>query len=72
MRESIENPQAKIVTGFGPIMPTFQGQVTPEQLMQLMAFIKSLQVTGAAACRAERRVRQPVPSPAPASNAPVQ
>jgi len=46
VRESIENPQAKIVTGFGPIMPTFQGQVTPEQLIQLMSFIKSLQVSG--------------------------
>lgn len=46
IRESIENPQAKLVSGFGPIMPTFQGQVSPEQLIQLMAFIKSLQVTG--------------------------
>jgi cytochrome c oxidase subunit 2 len=46
IRESIENPQAKLVTGFGPIMPTFQGQVSPEQLIQLMAFIKSLQVAG--------------------------
>ena len=49
VRESIENPQAKIVAGFGPIMPTFQGQVTPEQLIQLMSFIKSLHVTGAPA-----------------------
>jgi cytochrome c oxidase subunit 2 len=47
IRESIENPQAKVVNGFQPIMPTFQGQVTPEQLIQLMAFIRSLQVTGA-------------------------
>jgi cytochrome c oxidase subunit 2 len=45
VRESIENPQAKLVSGFGPIMPTFQGQVTPEQLIQIMAYIKSLQVT---------------------------
>lgn len=45
IRESIENPQAKLVNGFGPIMPTFQGQVTPEQLIQIMAYIKSLQVT---------------------------
>ncbi len=45
IRESIENPQAKLVVGFGPIMPTFQGQVSPEQLIQIMAFIKSLQIT---------------------------
>jgi len=44
IRESIINPQAKLVTGFGPIMPTFQGQVSEDQLMQLLAFIKSLQV----------------------------
>jgi cytochrome c oxidase subunit 2 len=42
IRESILNPQAKIVAGFGPIMPTFQGQVTEDQLVQLVAFIKSL------------------------------
>ena len=46
IRESIENPSAKVVNGFSPIMPTFQGQVTPEQLIQIMSFIKSLQVTG--------------------------
>jgi len=42
VRESILNPQAKLVAGFGPIMPTFQGQISEEQLMQLVAFIKSL------------------------------
>ena len=46
IRESIENPSAKIVSGFNPIMPTFQGQVTPEQLIQIMSYIKSLQATG--------------------------
>jgi cytochrome c oxidase subunit 2 len=46
LRESIENPAAKVVSGFNPIMPTFQGQVTPEQLIQIISFIKSLQVTG--------------------------
>lgn len=42
LRESILNPQAKIVTGFGPIMPSFQGQVNEEQLLQLVAYVKSL------------------------------
>src|SRR6267378_970504 len=45
IRESILNPQAKIVTGFGPIMPSFQGQVNEEQLLQLVAFVKSLSTT---------------------------
>ena len=42
LRESIVNPQAKLAVGFGPIMPTFQGQVSEDQLVQLIAFIKSL------------------------------
>jgi cytochrome c oxidase subunit 2 len=42
IRESILTPQAKIVAGFGPIMPTFQGQINEEQIVQLLAFVKSL------------------------------
>jgi cytochrome c oxidase subunit 2 len=42
LRESILNPQAKIVAGFQPAMPTFQGLVTEEQLLQLIAYVKSL------------------------------
>jgi len=42
IRESITNPQVKLVAGFGAIMPTFQGQVSEDQLLQLVAFIKSL------------------------------
>jgi cytochrome c oxidase subunit 2 len=41
IRESIVNPQAKIVNGFQPIMPTFQGLVTEEQLLQLIAYVRS-------------------------------
>jgi len=42
IRESILNPGAKIVEGYQPIMPTFKGQVTEEQLLALVAYIKSL------------------------------
>ncbi|MBK9155885.1 MAG: cytochrome c oxidase subunit II [Chloracidobacterium sp.] len=42
IRESILNPGAKIVEGYQPIMPTFKGQVTEEQLVALVAYIKSL------------------------------
>lgn len=42
LRESIVNPQAKVVRGFQPIMPTFQGTVSEENLMQLIAYIKTL------------------------------
>jgi cytochrome c oxidase subunit II len=42
IRESIVLPQAKIVNGFQPIMPTFQGLVSEEQLLQLIAYVRSL------------------------------
>lgn len=42
IRESIVAPAAKIVSGFKPIMPSFQGQVSEEQLNSLVAYIKSL------------------------------
>jgi cytochrome c oxidase subunit 2 len=48
IRESILNSQAKIVAGFQPIMPTFQGLVTEEQLLQLIAYVKSLSESPAA------------------------
>lgn len=47
IRNSILNPGSQIVEGFQPIMPTFKGQVTEEQLVDLIAYIKSLSgVTG--------------------------
>lgn len=42
IRESILYPSAKIVAGYSPIMPTFKGQVSEEQVLQLIAYIKSL------------------------------
>jgi cytochrome c oxidase subunit 2 len=43
LRESILNPAAKVAAGFQPIMPTFQGLVTEEQLLELIEYVKSLQ-----------------------------
>ena len=42
IRNSILNPGGQIVEGYQPIMPTFKGQVTEEQLVSLVAYIKSL------------------------------
>jgi cytochrome c oxidase subunit 2 len=42
VRESILTPAAKITAGFQPIMPTFQGLVTEEQLLALVEYVKSL------------------------------
>jgi cytochrome c oxidase subunit 2 len=48
IRESILNPQAKLVDGFQPQMPTFQGLINEEGLMALIEYIKSLKPQGAA------------------------
>jgi cytochrome c oxidase subunit 2 len=42
VRESILQPGAKVVAGFKPIMPTFQGVLSEEQVLALMAYVKSL------------------------------
>jgi cytochrome c oxidase subunit 2 len=42
VRESILNPSAKVTAGFQPIMPTFQGLVSEEQLLALVEYVKSL------------------------------
>jgi len=42
VRESILNPGAKIVSGFKNIMPTFEGQVSEEEVIGLVAYIKAL------------------------------
>ena len=42
LRESILLPQAKLVAGFNTLMPSFQGRVNEEEVMQLIAYIKSL------------------------------
>ncbi len=42
IRESIMRPLAKVVAGFEPVMPTYEGQLSEEQIIQLAAYIKSL------------------------------
>ncbi len=42
IRESILNPSAKVVEGYQPLMPTFQGLVTEEGVVQLIEYVKSL------------------------------
>ncbi len=42
IRESILQPNAKIVAGYRPEMPSFQGQVSEDQILALTAYIKSL------------------------------
>jgi cytochrome c oxidase subunit 2 len=62
LRESILTAQAKIVKGFQPLMPTFQGLVSEENLVALIEHVKSMspKATTAAA-----------PAPAAATTAPA-
>jgi cytochrome c oxidase subunit 2 len=42
LRESILEPQAKIVAGYQPVMPTYKDQIGEAGLFDLIAYIKSL------------------------------
>lgn len=46
IRESILNPKAKITAGYQPLMPTYQGQVNEQGLLEITAYIKSLEKEG--------------------------
>jgi cytochrome c oxidase subunit 2 len=43
IRESILTPQAKLVAGYQPLMPTFQGLLNEQSVMALIEYVKSLQ-----------------------------
>lgn len=53
IRESILKPAQKLVAGYGPVMPVYEGRASEDDVMQLVAYIKSLggaaQATDAAA-----------------------
>jgi cytochrome c oxidase subunit 2 len=46
LRESIVRPMARIVRGYQPVMPTYQGVIGEEGILQLIAYIKSLEAEG--------------------------
>jgi cytochrome c oxidase subunit 2 len=52
IRESILTPQMKLVNGYQPVMPTFQGLVNEEGVMALIEYIKSLPPSAAPAVQA--------------------
>jgi cytochrome c oxidase subunit 2 len=43
LREAILQPQARVVAGFEPVMPTYQGLLSEEDVMQLIAYLKTLE-----------------------------
>jgi cytochrome c oxidase subunit 2 len=63
LRESILNPNAKVVSGYQPIMPTFQGQLSEEQMFALIAYIKAVGPQPGSPPPRPRPVPSPLPSP---------
>jgi cytochrome c oxidase subunit 2 len=43
LRDSILNPSQHITAGYAPIMPTYQGQISEDGLIDLVEYIKSIQ-----------------------------
>jgi cytochrome c oxidase subunit 2 len=42
IRNSILDPHSQLAAGFGPLMPVYRGQLSEEQILQLIAYIRSL------------------------------
>lgn len=46
LRNSILNPSKQIVDGYEAIMPSYQGQINEDEVLQLIAYLESLKATG--------------------------
>jgi cytochrome c oxidase subunit 2 len=43
LRDAILNPSQHVTAGFAPIMPTYQGQISEDGLIDLVEYLKQLQ-----------------------------
>jgi mono/diheme cytochrome c family protein len=55
------------VNGFKPVMPTFQGLVSEEQLNALVAYVKSLSAAGGGTVKTDAAAAVPAKAPAKGS-----
>jgi cytochrome c oxidase subunit 2 len=67
IRESILRPSAHITAGFQPIMPTFQGVVSEEGLLELIEYVKTLKADVPPSV-----ARPPAGGPAPSEATPAR
>ena len=72
IRESILDPRAKVVAGFEPIMPTFQGLISEEQLLQLLAYIRSIGPSQGQAAATGAPISESSPGSTPVRSKPPQ
>ena len=42
IRDSILLPKSQVVAGYDPIMPSFTGQISEDDLLKIIAYIKSI------------------------------
>jgi cytochrome c oxidase subunit 2 len=42
IRESILNPQARLVRNYQPVMPSYQGRITEDEILSIISYIQSL------------------------------
>ena len=42
LRDSILLPKSQVVAGYEPVMPSFQGQISEEDLLKIIEYIKSI------------------------------
>jgi cytochrome c oxidase subunit 2 len=47
LRRSILDPTHEVVAGYNPVMPTYRGQISEEELVQLLQYIRSLSAAAA-------------------------
>jgi cytochrome c oxidase subunit 2 len=62
VRESILTPQTRLVSGYQPLMPTFQGLVNEEGVMSLIEYIKSLPSAGQPAAAVQAGTAESAPA----------
>jgi cytochrome c oxidase subunit 2 len=46
LRESILEPMTKVVDGFEPVMPTYQGRLKDAEITAIIEYLKSLSGNG--------------------------
>jgi cytochrome c oxidase subunit 2 len=62
LTESMMDPLAKVVAGYKPVMPTFQGRLGPPEIAALLEFIRSLRTVPVTHQPSGRQVYEPATS----------
>jgi cytochrome c oxidase subunit 2 len=61
LTESMMEPMAKVVAGFQPVMPSFQGQLTAPEAAAIVEYIRALRSTRVEHVKTQGPVYEPIP-----------